>query len=280
MPCRYPFAVLSLFFSNVVCADSESSWLPTEHLYPAYLADPYEPRFQMKLQSYANSSIPDTGSSRWDLMAGASLIVYEGKSTDNSRYGWQLVFLGAVRAQFDNDNNQDSLAWEGIYGLEAAFRYHNNFAWRLGTKHYSSHVGDEYIERTGRTRIQYTREEWRAGLAWNVAELYTIYADIAYAFSLRNKDLQDYGRAQVGLQYEKPGQFMNGNVGWYSALDISAYEENDWDNNITFQIGFDFPVKDRRWRIGLEYYDGRSQYGEFFQNKEQYVSFGLWMDLS
>ncbi len=279
---KFTYAILFLplsLFSNWLCAASESTWFPTEHLYPRYLADPYEPRFHMQLQSYFESGIPDSGSSRWDLMAGAPFIIFEQKKSDEPRHGWQLIFLAALRSQFDNDNNQDSVAWEGIYGLQAAFRYHNDIAWHFGTKHYSSHVGDEYIERTGRTRIQYTREEWVAGIAWTVNELYTIYSDIAYAFSLRNQELQDYGRVQAGLQYEKPGVFMNGKVGWYGAIDISAFQEDDWNKNTTFQIGFDWLARDRRWRLGLEYYDGRSQYGEFFQNKEKYVSIGLWMNL-
>ena len=276
----FPLTVLSqILFSTVLYAASESQWFPTEHLYPTYLADPYATRFHMQRQAYAESTIPDAGSSRWDLMAGAPLLLYEKKNTDSSRYGWQIEFLAALRGQFDNGNNQDNVAWEGLYGLQAVFRYHNDFAWRFGSKHYSSHVGDEYIERTGRTRIQYTREEWRAGVAWNVNEHYTAYSDLAYAFSLRNKDLQDNGRVQLGLQYEKPGVFMGGKIGWYSGLDISAYEEDDWDMNTSFQIGFAMPARDRHWRLGLEYYDGRSQYGEFFQNKERYSSIGLWMDI-
>jgi len=268
-----------ILFSAMVNAGGEPHWFPTEHLYPTYLADPYELGFHMQLRSYDKSTIPDTGSSRWDLMAGAPLIIYAEENTDNSRHGWQMVFLTGLRGQFDNGNNQDNVAWEGLFGLQAVFRYHNDFAWHFGTKHYSSHVGDEYIERTGRTRIQYTREEWRTGLAWSFNEHYTFYSDIAYAFSLRNRVLQDHGRVQIGLQYEKPGVFMDGKAGWYSAFDISAYEEDDWDKNITFQIGFDILARDRRWRFGFEYYDGRSQYGEFFQNIEKYAGIGVWMDL-
>lgn len=274
------FYILPLFLlSAVVSAEDESRWFPTEHLYPIYLADPYALGFHMQVRSYDKLSIPETSSLRWDLLASAPMILYENKNTDNPRHGWQFIFLGGLRGQFDYEKSQDNVAWEGLLGLQAVFRYHNNFAWHFGTKHYSSHVGDEYIERTGRTRIQYTREEWRAGFAWDLNEQTTFYSDIAYAFSIRNKVLQDFGRVQIGLQYEKPGVFMGGKVGWYSALDISAYEEDDWDRNTTFQIGFDFPTSDRRWRFGLEYYSGRSQYGEFFQNRDKYVSLGIWLDL-
>jgi hypothetical protein len=240
MKTIHTFYILPLFLlSAVVSAGDESRWFPTEHLYPTYLADPYALGSHIQLRSYDESTIPETGSLRWDLMAGAPLILYEKKNTDNPRYGWQLIFLGGLRGQFDHENSQDNVAWEGIFGLQAVFRYHNDFAWHFGTKHYSSHVGDEYIERTGRTRIGYTREELRAGLAWRFNEYSTLYSD---------------------------------------ALDISAYEEDDWDRNITFQTGFDLPVQERRWRFGLEYYDGRSQYGEFFQNKDRYASIGVWMD--
>jgi hypothetical protein len=273
------FYILPLFLlSAVVSAGSESRWFPTEHLYPTYLADPYALGSHIQLRSYDEPNIPQTGSLRWDLMAGAPLILYEKKKTNNPQHGWQLIFLGGLRGQFDHENSQDNVAWEGIFGLQAVLRYHNDFAWHFGTKHYSSHVGDEYIERTGRRRIGYTREELRAGLAWCFNEYSTFYSDIAYAFSLRDKSLQDHGRVQMGLQYENPGVFMEGKVGWYSALDISAYEEDEWDRNITFQTGFDLPVHDRRWRFGFEYYDGRSQYGEFFQNKDKYASIGVWMD--
>ena len=280
MKTIHTFYILPLFLlSAVASAGGESRWFPTEYLYLTYLADPYELGFHMQLRSYDEANIPETGSSRWDFMAGAPLILYEKKNTDNPRHGWQLIFLGSLRGQFENQNNQDNVAWEGIFGSQAVFRYRDDFAWHFGTKHYSSHVGDEYIERTGRTRIDYTREELRAGLAWRVSEHYTFYSDIAYAFSLRNKVLQDHGRVQMGLQYEKPGVFVDGKVGWYSALDISAYEEDDWDKNFTFQTGFNLPAQDNRWRIGLEYYDGRSQYGEFFQIKDKYASIGIWMDL-
>lgn len=268
-----------LLLSVVASAGDESRYFPVEHLYPTYIADPYEPSFKSQLRTYKESNIPQTGSLRLDLMVGAPLILYENIDPDNPRRGWQVIFLGGLRGEFDGDNKMDNVAWEGIYGLQGVFSYHKDIAWHFGTKHYSSHVGDEYIERTGRTRIKYTREELRAGLSWIFQDHYTLYSDIAYAFSLRNAGLQDHGRVQIGLQYEKPAVFMDGRVGWYSALDISAYEEDDWGSNIAFQAGFDLPIHNRRWRLGIEYYDGRSQYGEFFQNKEKYAGIGIWMNL-
>jgi len=277
---RYTFSIFPLIlFSTVVSAGDESRWFPVEHLYPAYLADPYAFGFHLQLRSYDESTIPETGSLRWDGMVGAPLIIYEKKGSDNTDYGWQFIFMGGLRGQFDTENKHDNIAWEGLLGLQGVFRYHDNFAWHIGTKHYSSHIGDEYIERTGRTRIGYTRNELRAGFAWDFSEHYMFYSDIADAVALPDKTYQDNLRAQAGVQYEKPGVFLDGKAGWYSALDISAYEEDDWDTNITFQTGFDLRSHDRRWRLELEYYDGRSQYGEFFQYRDKYTSIGVMLDL-
>lgn len=60
----------------------------TEYLYPTYLADLYELGFHILLRSYNKSSIPETSSSHWYLMASAPLVLYEKRNDSNSNYGW------------------------------------------------------------------------------------------------------------------------------------------------------------------------------------------------
>lgn len=175
--CLFPL----LFLSLELRGDDNSNPYTTDFLYPIYLADPYEIGFHILLRSYDKLSIPQTSSSHWDLMAAAPFILYEQRDDNDSQYGWQLIFFGGIRGQFDHGTSQDNVAWEGMFGFESVFRYHDNFAWRFGVKHYSSHIGDEYIERTGRSRVGYTREELRAGFAWGFNEQTTFYSDIAYA---------------------------------------------------------------------------------------------------
>jgi hypothetical protein len=38
-------------------------------------------------------------------------------------------------------------------------------------------------------------------------------------------------------------------------------------------------VKERRYRMGIEIYRGRSTMGEFFQNMEEQFVFGFWIDI-
>ena len=49
--------------------------------------------------------------------------------------------------------------------------------------------------------------------------------------------------------------------------------------HVQYHPGIVYVQDERRWRFGIEYYDGRAQLGEFFQDDERYISIGLWLDL-
>jgi hypothetical protein len=192
--------------------------------------------------------------------------------------GWQLSLEAGFRGQFDTGYSEDNIGWDGHYALYLDYRHSRKIAYRFGMHHTSSHVGDEYAERTGRLRINYTRQEFRLAALWDFRPDWQTYLELARAYDQRNETLQRAGRAEVGLQYEKASLFTP-RIGAYAAIDISAYEENDWQRNTTLQVGISWPSQERRWRFGIEYYDGRSQLGEFFQQHEKYFSLGLWLDI-
>jgi outer membrane protein assembly factor BamA len=257
-------------------AAAQPKLFPPEAIYPTYLADPLRPTFNAQIQSYTHSTIANTGTNRFDLKLGANLLSYE---TGVLNQPWQLVLLGGFHGQFDNEYSQDNIGWDGIYGFHIATRQNQHLAWRVGIKHTSAHIGDELIERIGRSRIGYTREELRAGVAWSPHVSTTLYSETGYAYDLRNEALQQPWRVQLGAQYQSPGKYWRDQISWYSAVDLSAYEENNWDINTTIQIGFGARSGSHEWHLGLEFYDGRSQLGEFFQDNERYMSLGLWFDL-
>ncbi len=255
---------------------SLAALLPPATFYPVYLADPLRETFNAQYQHVSKTTIDDTGDTRFDLKLGANLPLY---ATEYAGMPWQLVLLAGFHGQFDNTQSQDNIGWDGIYGLHVAARLNEHWSMRLGTKHISAHVGDEYIERTGRTRINYTREELRVGLAWSVNRKSTLYSELGHAFDMRNTAVQEPWRAQLGAQYVSPLAIRQQPMAWYVAVDISSYEENDWDSNTTLQAGFSVPSGVHHWRLGVEFYDGRAQLGEFFQDTERYWSVGLWFDL-
>lgn len=256
----------------------ELALAPETHIYPFYLADPYRSVFALQLITALDSEIPQAGNRRWGLKLGGIFGLVRLHTNDDPERGWQLNFEGGIRGQFDVDHSTDNIGWDGVYGLQLAWKPGDSVAYRIALHHNSAHVGDEYAERTGRERIDYTREELRVGLAAGLDTRWTGYAEVAWGYTLRNGELQKPGRVQAGLQYSHP-QELFGRFGAYGALDMNAFEENDWDADISLQAGVFVPAGQRLWRAGLELYDGRSTLGEFFFRDERRLLLGIWLDV-
>ena len=244
---------------------------PTGHLYPLDIADPHRPTFSVLVMRFSSTEIIDAGDNRFGLKLGGSFGLFR-------IHGLQLSLLAGFNGQFDRDNSEDNIGWDGHYGLTLGYRTSEALAFKLEVFHTSSHIGDEYAERTGRQRINYTREELIAGLSWSFASRWRTYGEIAYGYKRRNPDLQEPGRAQLGLEYEADNTLWKRRIGWYAAVNSSASEERDWNIDLTVQAGLALKTGERVWRLGLEYYDGRSLIGEFFQEDESYTALGAWLD--
>ena len=82
--------------------------------------------------------------------------------------------------------------------FEAAFRSTLTRIYKVAWQHLSSHVGDEYAERTGRRRIAYTRNELAGGISERIGERWRAYGEIGWGYSKKNDNLQEPGRLQGG----------------------------------------------------------------------------------
>lgn len=254
---------------------------PGDFLYPRYLADPRRPTLSFASLETSDSQVAGAGNSRYGVRIGQRVGVARFYRGDDPTRGFQLDAEVGFNGQFDVDNSTDNLGWDGFYGLHLSWLGIEDVALRVGLFHDSSHLGDEYIESTGRTRIDYTREELLFGASWAFADRWNAYGEYGHGFGLRNEALMEAGRAQCGLEYQSPPVFWNERMGWYSAVDLSFYEEDRWSTNVTAQAGVSFGSggTGSLLRLGLEYYDGRSQIGELFQSQESYLAWGLWLDL-
>ncbi len=261
-------------------------------LYPRYVADPRRPRFSMTLWNVLDSDMEEAGDSRVSVMLGGRYGFVRFHPDGEPDRGFQIDFEAAFHGQFDAGSSLDSVGWDGYYGLGLSWRPTESLAFRLAMNHDSSHLGDEYQEndeedaaeapepRERRKRINYTREELALGVSWSPIERLRLYGEVGWAYHRGNNRLLDRGRLQAGIEYEtRP--FLWGDGALYLALDAVLWQENDWEPSITAQTGVKWHIDalDRDYRLGLQVYDGRSQIGEFFQERERYVAFGFWFDL-
>ena len=253
---------------------------PAEALYPGYVADPRRPVFALTLVDAIESDIFSAGDSRYGIRMGAEFGILDFLPPGDPGGRLQLAGHVGFLAQFDRESSADNIGWDGLYGFHLAWRARPDLVLRLGMAHDSSHIGDEYIENTGATRIEYTRQEYLAGMRFAPWKILGTYVEYGWGYDLRNEDLMEEGRVQLGLELEPEPMLWNRRVAPYAALDVSAYEEDDWEENVTVQVGFvRHAAGGGRWRLGLEYYDGRSPIGEFFQDRERHLAWGLWLDL-
>ena len=252
---------------------------PTGRLFPTAIADPTATDFGFTQLRVTDVGVAGSGDNRFELRMGGQFGVVRWQPRGAPGWAYQLGIEAGFNGQFDSDHSYDNIGWDGIFGLTATAGRPGRLAFKLGMKHTSSHVGDEYAERTGRQRIEYTREELVLGASWPVVPALRLYAEAAYAYHHGNGGLQHPGRAETGAEFVQPRLLGLGRLGWYAAVDASAWEERDWETDFSAALGLLYPAGDRRWRLGFGYHEGRVPIGEFFQDSETYWSLGLNLDL-
>lgn len=268
---RAPLRLLLLCTGLLLAGSARADFqmFPPSNLYPHYVADPRRPEFGVTILGFPDPQIPDSGDRRVGLKLG-------GRFGLARVGGWQADIEAGFTGQFDIEHSLDNLGWDGTYGFLVSTAFENGVSVQLGTKHISSHVGDEYMERTGRQRIGYTREELVAGAAWSIDGRWRTYGEAGWGYKTKDEIGQEPGRLQLGFEHEAAGR-LGDRLGWYAALDLQALEERDWQADPTLQVGLLVPSGDRRWRVGLAVHDGAVPIGEYYRVDETYVALGLWL---
>ena len=253
---------------------------PRGHLYPRYLADPHAPTAAAEFQSVSTVGIEQAGDARQHVKLGGIFPLARREPKRPGGRRWQVRLEGGLDAVFDRENRTDNIGWDGNYGLSlTSDREEGGWAYKVGTFHISAHVGDEWIERTGRTLVGYRREELMAAVArvWGPGR--RAYLEGGWAYDRLNEERQKPARVQAGFEHQGKRRFFGDSTGWYAAIDLSAWEERDWRLDVGAQLGLVTNPHGRTWRIGLQYWDGRVPLGEFFAETEPYLALGLWTDL-
>ena len=263
--------------SNKQATESQFVIIPPADFYPYYLADPRSSRTSINLVGMIDNNIEDTSDTRFNHSLGRrfGLVRFGDEQTYRA---WQLDLDVGYFTNFDIDDHTDNIGWDGIYGLYFSRRLSPDIFIRFGTLHDSAHLGDEYIEETGRERIDYTREELMAGVAWLPTPRSKLYTELGWAWHTRD-DMEPL-RWQFGAEYYGAGNDLYLGLPWYAATDLALFEERDWEPAITLQVGLIYATGNatERYRFVLEAYSGRSVMGEFSFEDESYLSVGVHYD--
>lgn len=263
--------------SNKPASENKIVIVPPADFYPYYLADTRSARTAIKLVGMFDTDIADTSNSRFNHSLGRrfGLVRFGDERTYNA---WQIDLEVGYFTNFDAEDHTDNIGWDGIYGLYFSRRLSPELFIRFGTLHDSAHLGDEYVEETGRQRIDYTREELIAGMTWLPTPRSKLYTELGWAWHVK-ADMEPL-RWQFGAEYYGAHDDHYLGLPWYAATDFILFEERDWEPAITLQLGLIYATgrATERYRFVLEAYSGRSVMGEFSFGDESYLSIGVHYD--
>jgi hypothetical protein len=255
-----------------VGSDHRLQALPATDFYPRYLADPRQPTMKAFALSVLETDTPETDSPLLEFTLGGRIKLLRLHPTRHPERGLQLSVEGGFISRFDPRANLDQIGWDGYYAFNLAYRPFEGLAIKLAEQHDSAHISDEYIAKTGRKRITYTREELALGVMVRAVPPLRVYSELGYAVRLGNPELRRF-RAQGGLELD---------LGFpYFAADATFWQELGWWPTITAQLGLkvELPALSRRYGVAAQYENGRSLLGEFYRDRNRTLGVGVWIDL-
>jgi hypothetical protein len=199
--------------------------------------------------------------------------------------GLQLDVVGSIFAQFAlSTSSNDLINADYIIGVPVTFR-RSGFSTRVRLYHQSSHLGDEYLLRSEDIqRENLSFESVEVLLSQEIGPL-RVYAGGERLFRREPAPLAArlfHGGIELRTGRAGPGQLVG-------AVDLKATERTTvrdaWSRAVSGRIGLELLRSGpgghpgRLVTLMVEFYDGPSPYGQFFQDDISYVGVGLHFGL-
>ena len=242
--------------------------LPKDLLWKVPLANQREPRMYAKFTNFNKQSYIDTA-------IGAQFGLGRWAPVGHEHEGIQLDVFGAVFTRF----NDRRLLTAADYRAGIPLTYAKGpWSTKLSYEHTSTHIGDEYSAVTGRMQKALAIDEIVLGVSRYFGEHIRLYGQYGYAFLTSDKtNGNQRNRFDLGISYSNYAD----TTCWgrpYAAYDMDLRQYQSYRVNSTFQAGWQWVHSGRSVRIGVELYDGKSPYGQFYKEKESWAALGFYYD--
>jgi hypothetical protein len=261
---------------DVVIEDADSRldgwiWLPGRALFRPLVADPRWPRFGVAYQHYfGDRELQDVAA----VSFGEALPIVRY----NPDYGgaWELGLQAGVFAIFDLASDSfDLINADYLAAIPVTYAI-GNFAALLRIFHQSSHLGDESLLRNRVKRINLSYEALDLLLSYELKHGFRVYGGGSYLYRVDPSDIRPW-RLQAGLEYIGPSFANRLAIRPVAAVDVRIDEEGDWRTNVAPSVGLQFESfrsRGRNLQILLQYFNGRSPNGQFYERSVEYVGVG------
>jgi hypothetical protein len=246
--------------------------MPQGIIYESYMAGQKEPRFA----SFWNQN--DKMGWLWDVALGGRIGLYRwGNEDPNWPEGWQVDLAGGVFPRL-NPNEFSSPLIGSDYRIGLPVTYGGeHWQFKIGYDHISAHLGDEWLLlHPGIPRINYVRDGIVAGAGYFVAPELRLYGEVGVS-------VVDGGAKPVEFQFGFEWAQARDTGLWggpFVAFNTDLRQEVDFGGNISVQWGWMWRkyARGSNFRIGGQYFYGKSEEFEFFRQTESQLGWGLWCD--
>lgn len=246
-------------------------WFPERSLFTPLLADPRWPRFSLSYQYYIDDD-------ELDSVAAPNFGELFPLLHYSPEYGgsWELGIQAGVFTIFDLTSESFDLI-NADYRVAVPVTYAwGNWAAMLRFYHQSSHLGDEYLLRNQTDRVNVSYEGFSLLLSRDLPYGFRVYGGGGYLVHVDPGSL-DRGSLQVGAEFT--GRAFDGGFGVpVAGIDIQLEEESNWRPNVSPRAGVQFGEPfglGRNLQVLLEYFDGKSPNGQFYERTIRYIGAGV-----
>jgi hypothetical protein len=190
--------------------------------------------------------------------------------------GVQPDFFAVVLSRFAD--NRIATAIDYRFGFPITFAW-GNWQAKISYEHTSTHLGDDFVRVTGQFKQPHIRDELVVGCAYRFWNQLRLYGVIGYAGYVTTPVGEKRERFDWGIEWSRQRA-----TGWqgqpYAAFDMELRRDQDYQPNMTSEVGWQWRGTDNvpGFRVGLEYYDGKSPFGQFFRDRERWVGAGVYID--
>lgn len=267
MPGVFPaVALLTILAANAAASAPLDVFPESEKVFRQLTADPR--RIQLGAAYYRLD-----GKDRADAALGYSWGMTRWRTEDES-WSWQWNVEGMAYSRFTISGSLNSFETVDFVGNIPVSARHGGFSARAMLFHESSHLGDDYIRRTGDQGFRYSIDGARLTLSAEPLEWLRVYCGASYLLHT----IPDPGRriAQAGVEFtSRPLAWRHMRV--FGAQDAQFRENSgyhgSWRSMAGIIIGIDGAPRTMRAFVGR--FVGYSPFGQLYRRRERYTDIGL-----
>lgn len=246
--------------------------LPRRPLFEPLIADPRWPHFSAAWHDYGGHD---------GLSNVAAVSLGDGFSFLQAPAAGGTIGIGlqgAVFAIFDLDAPSSDLVNADYLAALPLQWTQGPYAAMLRLYHQSSHLGDEFLLRTGTQRVNFSYEAIDLKLSWFVLDdVLRVYGGGGWLVD-RDPSSLKAGLAQLGIEVRAPWRFANERLRPIAAIDLQSAQAWDWDVDTSARLGIELESDtDRHYvlQLTLDYFHGRNPNGQFYITRTEYWGVGI-----